>query len=271
MTTTSRPVTPLAILAAKLEGVREQLAAVEGLDPAVGAELAAARALAGWLDPYLSRCTTPESPALAALAHRTGQRDWSARHGDGVAVALEPEMLCGHVEGQLLRLLVHVTRARQVLELGLFTGYSALAMAEALPADGRLIACELDADSAAFARDALNRAPGGRRVEIRVGDAARTLDQLADAGHRFDLVFIDADKPGYLGYVHTLLDAGLVNSGGLIVVDNTLLQGEPYAGIQPSANGAAIAAFNHAIAADPRVEQVLLPVRDGLTLIRPLP
>jgi caffeoyl-CoA O-methyltransferase len=105
---------------------------------------------------------------------------------------------------------------------------------------------------------------------VWVGAAAATLGELAAAGDSFDVVFVDADKAGYVGYVDALLEGGLLAPGGLICVDNTLLQGEAYLSEWRSANGAAIADFNATIAADPRVEQVLVPLRDGITLIRPV-
>ncbi len=231
----------------------------------IGEALDRAQRLAGGLDDYVAACTTPESPALARLAAQTQAHDWAGHPG----APLEQEMLSGHVEGQLLQLLVRVSGARRVLEIGMFTGYSALAMAEALPDDGVLVACELDAEVARLAQASFDASPGGERIDVRVGPAAQTLAQLAADGEPFDLVFLDADKGGYLGYFRTLLDTGLLAAGGLLCADNTLLQGEPYldAGARTE-NGAAIAAFNAAVAADPRVQQVLLPLRDGLTLIR---
>ncbi len=214
--------------------------------------------IAAGLDPYVERCTTPESPALASLAERTRAADWS---GTGV----EAEMLSGHMEGQLLRTLVRFGRVRRVLEIGMFTGYSALAMAEALPDDGFVVACEADADVAAFARACFAGSEHGGKIDVRVGPALATLSEL-DA--QFDLVFLDADKGGYRAYFEAVLERGLLAPGGLLCVDNTLMQGEPWRSGPPSANGAAIAAFNEAVATDPRVEQVLLPVRDGLTLIQ---
>jgi caffeoyl-CoA O-methyltransferase len=264
----ARPVTPLGILAAKLDGVREQLAAQGRVDPALIAELGSAHAFAAGMDPYLSWCTTPESPALAALVRRTTEHDWSRRHGEGVVAALEQEMLSGHVEGQFLKFLVYMTRAQHVLELGMFTGYSALAMAEALPLTGRVVACEIDGDVAAFARQSLAASPCGAQIDIRVGPAQTSLQELAATGERFDLVFVDADKASYLAYVQAVLDTRLLAADGVIAVDNTLLQGEPYLAVEPTSNGTAIADFNRAIADDRRVEQVLLPLRDGLTLIR---
>jgi caffeoyl-CoA O-methyltransferase len=179
-------------------------------------------------------------------------------------------MLSGHVEGQALKMLVHATRARRVLEIGMFTGYSALAMAEALPPGGQVIACEIDAGVAAFAQQCFADSPEAGQIEIRVGPALATLSELAAADEVFDLVFIDADKAGYIGYLTALLEYGLVAPHSLIVVDNTLMQGQPWLPHEFTANGAAIAAFNQAVAADPRVEQVIVPLRDGMTLIRPL-
>jgi caffeoyl-CoA O-methyltransferase len=163
---------------------------------------------------------------------------------------------------------VHATGAREVLEIGMFTGYSALAMAEALPADGRLVACEIDAGAAALARAEFARTPAGARIDVRLAPAQETLAALRAEGRRFDLVFVDADKAGYLGYLDTLLTGDLLGPRALVCVDNTLMQGEPWLPGTRSANGEAIAAFNDAVARDPRVEQVVLPLRDGVTLIR---
>lgn len=262
-----RPVTPSTILAATLHDVRGRLERIAGrqqvddLD-ALLADVTAACALAAGLDPYLDRCTTAESPALRLLAEQTSAHDWS---GSG---SLEQEMLSGHVEGRLLGFLVRATRARRVLEIGMFTGYSALAMAEALPVDGELIACELDADVAAFARARFASSPAGRKITVRVAPALETLRDLAAAGEVFDLVFVDADKAGYVDYLTAVLDTGLLAPDGLLAVDNTLMQGEPWVAAAPSVNGRAIARFNEAVVAEARVEQVLLPLRDGLTLIR---
>jgi caffeoyl-CoA O-methyltransferase len=263
-----RPVTPVTILADKLGDLVALLDddRVDGRDAAVRHALRDAYDLAVGMDPYLERLTTPASPGLRSLAAATAAHDW--RLHPGGSAPLEQEMLSGHVEGQLLKMLVHATRAQHVLEIGMFTGYSALAMAEALPANGRVVACEVDADVAEFARCRFRDAACGDRIDIRVGPAADTLAALAAAAQEFDLVFIDADKAGYLGYVSAVLDDGLLAPHGLICVDNTLMQGQPWTAGEPSANAVAIAAFNEAIAADPRVEQVVIPLRDGVTVIR---
>lgn len=256
-----RPVTPVTILAAELAALADDLEPVVDLPAGAMARMHRARDLAAGLDPYLSRSTSPESAALGRLAERTRDADW----GTGT---LEAEMLSGHVEGRFLQILVRVTRARRVLEIGMFTGYSALAMAEALPEGGRLVACEIDPDVAAFARRSFDGAPGGEKISIVVGPASVTLVRLAASKESFELVFIDADKSGYAAYLDLLLEHGLLAPGGLICVDNTLLQGEPYLEDQPSGNGGAIAAFNQRVADDQRLDQVLLPLRDGVTLIR---
>lgn len=248
--TAPRPVTPVSILAAQLE----RLAARLPDEP----ELREAAELAAGLDPYLERWSTPASPALEALAKRTAAYEWSG--------PLEQEMLSGHVEGRVLAMLVHLSRARRVLDVGMFTGYSALAMAEALPDDGSVIACELDPAVAELARESFAESRDGSKIDIRVGLALTTLCELA--GETFDLVFIDADKAGYLDYLDAVLELNLLAPHGLICADNTLMQGQPWTSGEPTANGVAIEAFNRAVAADPRVEQVIVPLRDGLTLIR---
>ena len=263
-----RPVTPLAILADRLGRISERADALSVLDTYFVDELRSLAELAGGLDDYTARLTTPESDALRELAERTAKEDWVSRIGTGAATGLEQEMLSGHVEGQTLKMLVHATRATRVLEVGMFTGYSALAMAEALPDDGRLVACEIDAYVAELAQDCFSASPAGRLIDVRVGPALDTLHRLADDGEEFDLVFVDADKAGYVDYFTTLLDRGLLAPGALLCVDNTLMQGDPWVSGEPSPNGRAIARFTRVVADDPRGEQVVLPVRDGLTLIR---
>ena len=150
----------------------------------------------------------------------------------------------------------------------MFSGYSALAMAEALPADGRLIACELDPAVAAFARAGVRRL--ARPVlASRCGwvPPPQTLRELADAGESFDLIFIDADKAGYRGYVETILAARLLGPRGVLCIDNTLMQGQPWTGAS-TPNGHAIEQFNDWLRAESRLACVQLPLRDGLTLAR---
>ena len=256
-----RPVTPTSILAAQLTELCDQLSGTvsgEALD-----KLSRARDLATGLDSYVTAGTTEESPELAELARATSAHAWH----DG----LEQEMLSGHVEGQLLKFLVRMSSAVRVLEIGMFTGYSALAMAEALPDFGTVVACEIDPGAAQVAQAAFEGCAAGHRIRIELGPALQTLQRMAAAGEEpFDFVFIDADKGGYQAYLDLLLDSSLLATDAVIAVDNTLMQGQPWTGTTTE-NGSAITEFNRALAADPRTEQVLIPVRDGLTLIRPLP
>lgn len=266
---TPRPVTPLGILVEHLETAVQMLEAANVPSP-VKAHLQQALRLAAGLDPYLEECTTQASEALAAIAQKTGEEAWNKRFDDGATIRhLEQEMLSGHLEGQVLKMFVHMTRAKSVLDIGMFTGYSALAMAEALPPDGRLVACEVDQYVADFAKALFQGSPHGAKIQVKLGAALSTLDQLAEKGESFDLVFIDADKKEYVQYYQTLLDSNLLAPQGFICVDNTLLQGQVYLpATERTTNGEAIAQFNHIVKDDPRVEQVLLPIRDGLTIIR---
>jgi caffeoyl-CoA O-methyltransferase len=266
---TPRPVTPLGILVEHLQ-TAVQMAQEHNVPAPVTAHLQKASRLAAGLDPYLEACTTQESPALAEITQQTRSQSWGKRFAEGSTVReLEQEMLSGHLEGQVLKMFVYMARAKNILDIGMFTGYSALAMAEALPADGRLVACEVDEYVANFAQTLFQNSPHGNKIHVELGSALETLDKLVDKGESFDFVFIDADKKEYVQYYQTLLDCDLLSPQGFICVDNTLLQGQVY--LSPderSANGEAIAQFNSVVADDPRVEQVLLPIRDGLTIIR---
>ncbi|MBW4613342.1 MAG: class I SAM-dependent methyltransferase [Desmonostoc vinosum HA7617-LM4] len=266
---TARPITPHSILVAHLQKTLK-IAEENNIPQEILTSLRQGLQLAVGLDPYLNDCTTPESFALTALAQKTSKEDWSKRFSDGETVRqLEQEMLSGHLEGQTLKMFVHMTKAKRILEVGMFTGYSALAMAEALPSDGQLIACEVDAYVAQFAQACFDESPHGDKIIVEVAPAIETLYKLAAAQESFDLIFIDADKKEYVEYFKIILDNNLLAPDGIICVDNTLLQGQVYLPPeQRTVNGEAIAHFNQVVVADPRVEQVLLPIRDGLTLIR---
>ena len=265
----ARPVTPHGILTEQLEKA-VNLIEQANIPTEIAEAVQQAYQLATGLDPYLERCTTSESEALELLMEKTRKEPWIQRFSDGETVRqLEQEMLSGHIEGQALKLLVQMMGATRILEIGMFTGYSALAMAEGLPETGEIIACEVDDYVANFALDCFKASPDGDKIKVKVAPALDTMKELAAAGEVFDFVFIDADKKEYVDYFNLLLESGLLAENGVICVDNTLLQGQPYLSLdQQTANGAAIAHFNRVVAEDNRVEQVLLPLRDGLTLIR---
>lgn len=264
-----QPATPLGIVLEKLKSILSRAKTGE-IKPELADALKEVYDLTAGIVSYSKHCTTPESPALKSLAAKTKAEDWSKHFSDGETVLqLKREMLSGHLEGQALKMFISMTGAKRILEIGMFTGYSALAMAEALPEEGRLIACEMDDYVAQFAKSCFAKSPHGKKISVIVAPALESLKKMAAEGKTFDLVFIDADKTGYVDYFQILLDNHLLAENGWVCVDNTLLQGEPYLPPEKqTANGVAIQHFNQIVAADPRVEQVLLPLRDGLTLIR---
>jgi caffeoyl-CoA O-methyltransferase len=176
-------------------------------------------------------------------------------------------MQIGPDQGTFMRLLGQITGAVSALEVGTFTGYSSICIARGLAEGGRLLCCDVDEEFTAVAREYWKRAGLDGVIELRIGPAADTLRALP-ADTQFDLAFIDADKTGYVGYWELILP--LIRPGGLILADNTLSSGrvaDPGAG---GDNVRAIRQFNDLVRADERVEVVLLPVGDGLTLARKL-
>lgn len=200
------------------------------------------------LEDYTLRHTRAEPRELAELEALTYAR------------MKDPEMLTGRVEGRFLKLLALLVRPKLVVEVGTFTGYSALSMAEALDDDARLITCDIDPDAAVVARAAFARSPHGRKIELRLGPAIETLRTIAGP---VDLSFIDADKTAYPEYYEALL--ARTRKGGVLVLDNMLQSGRVLA---PSdANARAIHALNERIVRDERVENVLLAIRDGVQVV----
>jgi len=175
-----------------------------------------------------------------------------------------PQMMVGPLEGAFLKMMIRLIGARRVLEVGMFTGYSALCFAEALPADGTVVTCEIDEGSAELARRYFSRSQDGPKISVRMGPA---LDTMRDLTGPFDLVFIDADKPNYVRYYRRALD--LVAPGGVILVDNVLWNGDVLKQPAPDEKTAAIQELNRTVAADPRVSAVLLPIRDGVLVVKP--
>ncbi len=200
------------------------------------------------IDAYCRDATSAEPPELQAVARATADLPGA-------------QMLTGRIEGRLLKMLAGMVGAKRALEIGTFTGYSALSIAEGLPDDGRVITCEFDPTHVAIARRHFASSPHGRKVDLRVG---RALDTIATLSGTFELVFIDADKTSYPDYWRAA--TALVGIGGVIVVDNALWSGQV---LDPKdAEARAIAETNRLIAADQRFDHVLLPVRDGVHLAR---
>jgi caffeoyl-CoA O-methyltransferase len=204
---------------------------------------------------YVLRASSREGEALARLRQATASLPQS-------------EMQIGPDQGQLLGLLVKLLGARRCIEIGTYTGYSALAIALALPADGRLVACDVSDEWTSIGRKFWREAGVEERIDLRLKPALETLDELLASGERakFDLAFLDADKPNFRAYYEKLLE--LVRPGGVIAADNTLaLAGAPIMS-QQTASAAALRAFNDFTRGDERVDVAMLTIGDGLTLLR---
>lgn len=210
------------------------------------------------LERYIHEMSSPEEELMAELTRTTNQR------------AIHPQMLSGPVQGRFLGMLGEMMRPRRVLEIGTFTGYSALSMAAGMEADAILDTIEADDEQEEMIRSFVERSGFGDRIRLHIGSA---LDVMPTLGETYDLVFIDGDKREYPAYYRMLMDGGqtlpLVRSGSYLIADNILWYGkvaEPERHRDP--HTAAIREFNRMVREDERVENVVLPLRDGLNLIR---
>jgi predicted O-methyltransferase YrrM len=202
------------------------------------------------IEEYAEAQTSPDGELFERLAAETHEKTTA------------PQMMVGRLEGRFLGVLVRSLRARRVLELGTFTGYSSISMALALPPGGRVVTCDVNEETTAIARRYAEEAGVADRIDYRLGPG---LETIAELDGPFDIVFIDADKPNYVNYYEATLP--LLADTGLIVADNTLWSGRV---IDPEDNEdttRAIRKFNDHVRDDPRVENVLLTVRDGMNLV----
>ena len=203
---------------------------------------------------YIEQHSSPESDVLQQITRRTHLE------------VINPRMLSGHVQGRVLSMLSKMIQPKRILELGTFTGYSALCLAEGLTEDGELVTLEHNDEMEDAIRRNLGLSPLGEKVKLVIGDAKESLQRLKG---EFDLVFIDADKKEYCDYLGLVLP--LMRKGGWILADNTLWDGHI---VDPAYDKdrqtVALRAFNDRVAQDERLEKVILPLRDGLTIIRVL-
>ncbi|XP_036958367.1 uncharacterized protein zgc:113054 isoform X2 [Acanthopagrus latus] len=263
------PDTPVEVLVDLLTKAKEIASASANVPEELKCHLQRAVDIASGLDDYLEKMTTQESEPLAELYRKTVSHDWDQVHKDGKTMfRLPKECITGHVEGQTLKMLIHMSQAKKVLEIGMFTGYGALSMAEGLPEGGCIVACELEPYLKDFAQPIFDKSPHGKKINVRTGSAMDTLKELAAAGEQFDMVFIDADKNNYINYYKFILDNNLLRMQGVICVDNSLFKAKVYLKDTTDVNGLALREFNQFVADDPRVEQVIIPLRDGISVIR---
>ncbi len=210
------------------------------------------------LERYIEQHTEPEAELLHQLDRETHQR------------MIAPRMLSGHVQGRLLEMLVRMLRPQRVLEIGTFTGYSALSMAAGLEEGARLDTVEVDDELEEMAQSYFDRSPHGEKIRLHIGSA---LDIAPTLDTEFDLVFIDGDKREYPDYYRMLLGDGggkaLVHSGTILIADNILWSGKVVEPVAPNdRHTQALLEFNRMAVEDPRVENVIVPIRDGLNIIR---
>jgi caffeoyl-CoA O-methyltransferase len=203
------------------------------------------------IDRYVEEHTTPPDPLLAELAAETR------------ATMSAPQMLTGAVEGRFLELLVRATGARRVLEIGTFTGYSALSMAAALPEGGHVDTCDIEETHAEVARRYFARSPHGDRITLHMGPALETIERL---GGPWDFVFVDADKPNYRNYYEAVLPR--LSERSLIAFDNTLWSGRVAREGEDDESTRALRELNDMLVRDERVTCAMLSVRDGITLVQ---
>ena len=204
---------------------------------------------------YLLDVSLRESEVLKELRqHTAGMR--------GSMMQIAPE------QGQFMTLLVQILGAKKTLEVGVYTGYSALCVAAALPEDGRVVACDINAETTAVAKEFWQKAGVAEKIDLRLAPGTDTLNELIAAGEQgsYDFAFIDADKTGYRNYYEQCLV--LLRPGGLIAVDNVLWTGSVLNNEDPSEDTQALQAFNRFVKDDQRVDLSMLPVGDGLTLLR---
>jgi caffeoyl-CoA O-methyltransferase len=202
------------------------------------------------VEEYAEAHTSPDGELFERLAAETHEKTTA------------PQMMVGKLEGRFLGVLVRSLRARRVLELGTFTGYSSISMALALPAGGRVVTCDVNEETTAIARRYAEEAGVADRIDYRLGPGLETIAELAGP---FDLVFIDADKPNYVNYYEATLP--LLADTGLMVVDNTLWSGRVVDPEDDEETTRVIRELNDRVRDDPRVENVLLTVRDGMNLV----
>ena len=204
------------------------------------------------LEEYISAHIEPESGLLRDIYRETNLR------------LLNPRMASGHIQGRLLKMLVTMARPKTVLEVGTFTGYATLCMAEGLPSDGVIHTVEIDDELEDFIRKGFDRSPYSDRISLHIGDALKVVPEL---GLMYDLIFLDGEKREYPDYYTVLVD--YLNPGGYMIADNTLWDGHVAdSSYDSDPQTAAVKKFNDMVRADDRVEVAMIPIRDGLTIIR---
>ncbi|XP_076454562.1 O-methyltransferase MdmC-like [Babylonia areolata] len=217
---------------------------------------------------FTLRSSTDESAVCRKVTQETVDMQWSELKEQGKTTQnLPPRMLSGRLEGQFLKSILSAQRARRVLEVGMYTGYSALCMAEALPADGQLVTLDREPYLKERNQAVFDSVPHGKKITIKIGNALDSMKELLKEGRQFDFIFLDADKSEYIDYLKLCFEEGLLAENGTVAVDNAYMHGKSYF---PSDKPSASRIFGEFVAKDSRLHKILVPIRDGVLLIRRL-
>lgn len=230
--------------------------------------------LIGGLDSYITSVSNCGGPIMQAIKDKMDNTDWDALHKDGKTMfSYGPEMSTDPTEAQAIKMFTFMKGAKRVLEIGMFTGYGAAAIVEALPSDGECVSLDIDPFLKDWVGEVMAKFPEGKKHSVVIGPALDSMAKLP-ANRKFDFVFVDANKSEYKRYVEVLLERDLLADDAIIAVDNTLYCGLPYMpaqyDTQPKRRGFGedIREFNAWLANHPQLMTVMLPIRDGVTLVR---
>ena len=267
-----QPSTPLQYLIHFLEGA---LHTINHSPKVTASAIQKALSLAKGLDPYLEKhASLKENPTfdqlIQTLATKTQTMPWGTLYEQGkISKKLKPVMMTGNYEGKLLKMLAQMINATHILEIGMFTGYATLMLASALPEKGYIITCEDEPFLVTTVKPFFEASGYEHQIQIRTEKALDTLKTLIEENYVFDMIFIDANKAEYVDYFLAIKQGNLLADNGMICVDNTLMKGMVYATkAKKTPPAKEMMRFNQLVAKDPDFEQIILPVRDGLSLIR---
>ncbi|XP_076454564.1 O-methyltransferase MdmC-like [Babylonia areolata] len=218
---------------------------------------------------FTLRSSSDESGVCRKVAQETVDMQWSELKEQGkTSMTLTPKMLSGRLEGQFLKSILSAQRARRVLDVGMYTGYSALCMAEALPADGHLVTLDREPYLKERNQAVFDSVPHGKKITIKIGNALDSMKELLKEGRQFDFIFLDAQKSEYIDYLKLCFEEGLLAENGTVAVDNAYLHGANYYPLDKPPSASRL--FGEFVAKDSRLHKILVPMRDGVLLIRRL-
>lgn len=260
----SKADTPIEVMTSLLEQARASTTTHEK-----DAYIEAALDISKTLDDYLIETTTPASTSLTNMIDATMKTDWNELHSSGKTnYHYNTNWCAGTFQAQFVATLCTLVNAKRILEIGMFTGTTAAAMADALPDDGLVVSCEIEPWLKEFASEFFVKAGLEKKIQVELGSAHDTIPKLAKAGQTFDLIFLDAEKTGYEAYYKAVMELGLLSNTGAFIVDNTLFKGQVYqAEPNRGTDAKALKRFNELVRDDPRVDVIILPVRDGVSII----